>query len=123
MSKFEFVSHDAFPADKYTRELVYLEIKVPVRIAYVRKEATKGGLFWSVASVGAERDGKKEFFPAAIQDSNFLEKEIKKFLDDRVWERGLQNPIAMQSSLPHSPAPSYAPRSMDEVASQEELPF
>ena len=117
MSKFEFVSHDAFPADKYTREIVYLEINVPVRIAYVRKEATKGGLFWSVASVGAERDGKKEFFPAAIQDSNFLEKEIKKFLDDRVWERG-------QSALPHSPTPNYEkPHSMDEIASQDELPF
>lgn len=119
MSKFEFVSHDAFPADKYTREIVYLEIKVPVRIAYVRKEATKGGLFWSVASVGAERDGKKEFFPAAIQDSNFLEKEIKKYLDDRVWERGQSAFVQPQPAI----ANYEKPQSMDEVASQDELPF
>jgi len=119
MSKFEFVSHDSFPDDEYTKELVYLDIMVPQRIAYVRKKATQGGMFWSVASVGATRNGKKEFFPAAMQDSNFLEKEIKKFLDERAWERGQP-----QNALPHSPTPSYEkPNSMDEVASQDELPF
>ncbi len=123
MTKFSFVSHDSFPDDEYTKELVYLEILVPQRVAYVRKKATQGGMFWSVASVGASRNGKKEFFPAAMQDSNFLEKEIKKFLDDRVWEKGQQSAF-VNSSLPHSPTPNYEkPHSMDEVASQDELPF
>lgn len=117
MSKFEFASHEAFPDDEHTKELVYLDVMVPQRIAYVRKKAGNGGMFWSVVSAGMMRNGKKEYFPAAMQDSNFLEKEIKKFLDDRAWEKG-------KSALPHSPTPSHeTPRSMDEVASQDELPF
>lgn len=121
MSKIEFVSHETFPEDEYTKELVYLALEGgKYRVAYVRKSAKNGGLFWSVASVGATRNGQKEFFPTFIQDSNFLEKDIKDFLDKRKWEsagRSLHQPHATDSA-------SYsAPRSMDEVASNEQLPF
>lgn len=114
MSKIEFVSHEAFPEDEYTKELVYLCLDGKYRIAYVRKAAKNGGMFWSVASVGATKNGKKEFFEAFMQDSNFLEKDIKNFLDSRSWE----------GRSVHQPAqPAYQPRSMDEVAQNDELPF
>lgn len=114
MSKIEFISHDAFPEDEYTKEVVYLGLEGgKYRVAYVRKAAKNGGLFWSVASVGATRNGQKEFFPAFLQDSNFLEKDIKDFLDKRRWEHASQSV--------HAPAPQ--PRSMDEVANNEQLPF
>lgn len=120
MSKIEFVSHEAFPEDEYTKELVYLALEGgKYRIAYVRKAAKNGGLFWSVASVGATRNGQKEFFPTFIQDSNFLEKDIKDFLDKRKWE----GRSVFTSTTPPSPAEAFQPRSMDEVASNEQLPF
>jgi hypothetical protein len=87
MAKIDFISHDYFPEDEYTKELVYLCLDEKYRIAYVRKASKTGGLFWSVASVGATRNGQKEFFPAFLQDSNFLEKDIKDFLDKRKWEQ------------------------------------
>jgi hypothetical protein len=109
MSKIEFISHDSFPEDEYTKEIVYLCLEGKYRIAYVRKAAKNGGLFWSVANVGAMRGGQKEFFPAFLQDSNFLEKDIKDFLDKRKWES--QNVFQEK------------PRSMDEVANNDQLPF
>jgi len=115
MSKIEFISHDSFPEDEYTKEIVYLCLEGKYRIAYVRKAAKNGGLFWSVANIGATRNGQKEFFPAFIQDSNFLEKDIKTFLENRVWEgRSVHQANSVQS---------HQARSMDEVAQNEQLPF
>jgi hypothetical protein len=85
MSKIEFVSHESFPEDEYTKEIVYICLEGKYRVAYVRKASKNGGLFWSVASIGATKNGVKEFFPAFLQDSNFLEKDIKDFLDRRSW--------------------------------------
>lgn len=86
MANIEFISHDAFPEDEYTKELVYLCLDGKYRVAYVRKETKTGGLFWGVASIGVKRNGQKEFFPAFVQDSNFLERDIKDFLEKRKWE-------------------------------------
>jgi|SRR3954462_3052782 len=117
MSQIEFISHDAFPEDEYTKELVYLCLKGDSRVAYVRKASKNGGLFWSVASVGATRNGQKEFFPAYLQDSNFLEKDIKEFLDKRKWEGRSAHATDTASYV----APK--PRSMSEVAENDQLPF
>lgn len=87
MSKFEFVSHDEFADDEYVKEVVYLCVENRYRVAYVRKKSQTGGLFWSVVSLGVVRDGKKEYLPAFIQDSNFLEKDIKDYLEKRKWEK------------------------------------
>ncbi len=114
MSKIEFISHDAFPEDEYTKEIVYLCLEGKYRIAYVRKTAKNGGMFWGVASVGATRNGQKEFFPAFLQDSNFLEKDIKDFLEKRKWEG---------QSLFAATAQTKSARSMDEVSQNEQLPF
>jgi len=110
MSKIEFISHDAFPDDDYTKEIVYLCLEGKYRVAYVRKAAKFGGMFWSVANVRTTRNGVKEYFPAFIQDSNFLEKEIREFLEKRPWENGPYKFAAQ-------------PKSMDEVADNERIPF
>lgn len=117
MSKIEFISHDSFPEDEYTKELVYLCLEGKYRVAYIRKKSGNGGLFWSVASLGIKRNGQKEYFPAFLQDSNFLEKDIKDYLEKRKWEDASQN---RYSALANSHA---KPNSMDEVASYEQLPF
>lgn len=112
MSKINFISHESFLADEYTKEMVYLELNVPARVCFVRKNAKNGGAFWAVANVGITKPEGKEYYPAYIQDSNFLEKDIKAFLDGRKWE---------SKSVFESPAEK--PRSMDEVANNDELPF
>lgn len=116
MTKIDFISHDEFPEDEYTKELVYLALDEKYRIAYVRKKAKNGGMFWSVASVGITRNGQKEYFPAFLQDSNFLEKDIKDFLEKRKWETST-------FSKPIESLPAYQPRTMSEVAEQSDLPF
>lgn len=88
MSKIEFISHDSFPEDEYNKELVYICLDGKYRVAYVRKKSANGGLFWSSVNIGCKRNGTKEYFPAFLQDSNFMEKDIKDFLDKRKWESG-----------------------------------
>ena len=87
MSNIKFVSHHSFPDDQYTKELVYLCIDDKYRVAYVRKQAKNGGLFWGVGSIGVSKDGAKVYFEAFLQDSAFLEKDIKAYLDNRPWEK------------------------------------
>lgn len=113
MSKIEFISHDNFPEDEYTKEIVYLCLEGKYRVAYIRKKAANGGLFWGVATVGAKRNGQKEYFPAFLQDSNFLEKDIKDFLEKRKWESG---------SIDSYASPAHHATSMKEVVEQE-IPF
>lgn len=87
MSNIKFVSHEKFDEDLYTKELIYLLIDDKYRIAYVRKQAKNGGLFWSVPTLSVTKNGTKEYFEVFLQDSSFLEKDIKKYLEDRVWEK------------------------------------
>ena len=87
MSHIEFVSHEAFPEDQYTKELVYLLIDDKFRVAYVRKAAKNGGMFWGVPSIAVTKEGAKTYYEAFLQDSSFLEKDIKAFLDKRSWEK------------------------------------
>ena len=112
MSKIEFISHDSFPDDEYVKELVYICLDDKFRVAYVRKKSQNGGMFWSVANVGVKRGGQKEYFPAFLQDSNFLEKDIKDFLDKRKWEG--------QSVFTQT---TQKATSMSEVAENEARPF
>lgn len=115
MSRISFVSHEAFVDDEYTKELVYLCIDKCFRVAYIRKKASNGGMFWSVVSAGVTKCGKKEYFPAFVQDSNFLEQDIKAFLDARSWEKT----TLAKSASTFAPAPT----SMSEVDTQLDLPF
>jgi hypothetical protein len=87
MSSIKFVSHEEFPEDLYTKELVYLLIDDKYRVAYVRKQAKNGGMFWGVGNIGLTKDGVKTYYESFLQDSTFLEKDIKAFLEKRSWEQ------------------------------------
>ncbi len=87
MSNIKFVSHEEFPQDQYTQELVYLCIDDKYRVAYIRKTGKNGGKFWSVPTISVAKDGSKVFYEAFMQDSSFLEKDIKTFLENRPWEK------------------------------------
>lgn len=103
MSRISFVSHEYFPEDEYTKELVYLCLDQLYRVGYVRKKTKHGGFFWDVISLGITKDGKKEFYPSFIQDSNFLERDIKDFLDKRKWEDGKSQVMKEQSLFQKPP--------------------
>jgi len=125
MKNIEFISHEDFPEDEYTKEIVYLCLEGKYRVAYVRKKASNGGLFWAVPAASATKHGKKEYFPAFMQDSNFLEKDIKTFLEGREWEgrNAFTKPSAASTPTNAGQTQAYQPRSMSEVAMQDEMPF
>jgi hypothetical protein len=127
MAKFEFVedSHQSFPEDQYAKEVAFFDLHVPVRVAYVRKVNPKGGMFWSPASVGFTKDGTKVYFPAASQDSKFVEADILNYLNNRKWEKGgyaQSQSVHTPQTQGYSQMPEY-PQSMDEVANNEPVPF
>jgi hypothetical protein len=86
MSNIKFVSHETFPDDPYTKELVYLCLDEKYRVAYVRKLTKTGGQFWSVITAGITKDQTKHYYESFLQDSTFMDKDIKEFLDKRKWE-------------------------------------
>lgn len=86
MSNMKFVSHESFPEDQYIKEIVYLEVSAPARVAFVRKQAKNGGMFWGVLSAGVTKKGSKIYYKGYMQDSSFLEKDIEDFLEQRKWE-------------------------------------
>lgn len=87
MPNIKFVSYEAFPEDQYTREVVYLCIDEKYRVAYLRKPAKNGGLFWSVPTFSVTKNGMKEYYESFLQDSLFLDKDIKAYLESRAWEK------------------------------------
>ena len=90
-NRIEFVSHEAFPEDMYTKEIVYLCIDGRLRLAYIRKQTSAGALFWSPMTIGVMKDGRKEYFEAFAHDSSFLQQDIKSFLEARSWEKNMPN--------------------------------
>jgi hypothetical protein len=120
----EFISHEEFPEDNYTKELVYLQINKEFRCAYVRKQMQNGTKFWAPISLGIQKHGKKEYFPAFLFDSNFLEKDIKNFLEARSWEKSAQNyvPPAQNYVPPAQKFNTYSPPQQEQEF-QGELPF
>jgi hypothetical protein len=88
MSAFNFINHERFPEDQYIAEAVTLCFDGKYRVTYVRKKMQNGGLFWSEISAAVSQFGKKKYLKAFSQDSNFLQDDIKSFLDNRLWEKG-----------------------------------
>ena len=89
MSAFNFVSHESYPEDEYTKEAVVLCIGEKHRVTYIRKQMKTGGMFWDVISVAVKQHGEKKYLKAYSQDSNFLAEDIKHFLDNRSWEKSV----------------------------------
>jgi hypothetical protein len=83
----KFISHESFPDDQYTKEVVYLSIEPQTCLAYVRKPMRNGGFFWSTISSSVMKNGEKKFIQGVEIDSNILKKEILAFLEDRSWEK------------------------------------
>jgi hypothetical protein len=88
MNQFDFVSHESYPEDEYTKEAVVLCIEKKHRVTYVRKKTTQGGMFWDVISASVKQNGEKKYLKSYSQDSNFLYEDIKHFLESRSWEKG-----------------------------------
>ena len=87
MNAFEFVSHESFPEDEYTKEAVVLCIAEKHRVTYLRKKLQTGAMFWDVISAAVKVKGEKKYLKAYSQDSNFLHEDIKYFLENRIWEK------------------------------------
>jgi hypothetical protein len=47
-----------------------------------------GGMFWDVISAAVKQHGEKKYLKGFSQDSNFLNEDIKAFLESRSWEKG-----------------------------------
>ncbi len=87
MSAFDFVNHDSYPEDQYIAESVTLCFDKKFRVTYIRKKMQNGGMFWGEITAGVTKGGEKKYLKSFAQDSNFLQDDIKAFLDNRSWEK------------------------------------
>jgi hypothetical protein len=87
----KLILHHYCPEDQFTKEIALLEIPLKddskMRFVYVRKELKSGGLFWGPQNCSVMIDGDKQYFKSVMFDSNFLETDIKEFLNARAWEK------------------------------------
>lgn len=98
MTAFEFVSHEHFPEDEYTKEAVILCIDKKHRVTYLRKKTQSGGMFWDVISAAVKCHGEKKYLKSYSQDSSFLQDDIKHFLEARAWELGRGGTVAQKKN-------------------------
>lgn len=108
---FEFISHESFPEDEYTKEAVVICIEKKHRVTYVRKKLQTGAMFWDVASIPVKQNGIKKYLKTYAQDSSFLHEDIKNFLENRSWENRARA------------SGGAFPKSAENVEIQEEFPF
>ncbi len=87
----KLIDHKYCPQDPYIKEIAILEIPLrddsKLRFVYIRKELKTGGLYWGPLNCSALIDGEKQYFKSPLFDSNFLEQDIKEFLNSRRWEK------------------------------------
>jgi hypothetical protein len=104
----KLISHHYCPEDQYTKEIAILELPLKdgsaMRFVYVRKEIKSGGMFWGPLNCSVMIDGQKQHFKSPMFDSNFLEQDIKEFLNSRQWEKATPKIAQMDSTF----APSHA---------------
>lgn len=84
--KFRFISHEKLD-DPYIHEVVYLELDGKYRVAFIRKQAKNGGMFWTAPSLSCTKNGTRQYLPAFMFDSKFLSDDIKSFLEKGVWNQ------------------------------------
>ena len=116
----EFISHEYFPEDEYTKEICYIQLTLgseKIRIGYMRKTMKNGGLFWGPMGTGLAKNGSKKYYAAVIYDSNFLTKDIMAFLEDRSWEQK----YAMPS--PSAAIPTKQISAPEQLSFLDECPF
>lgn len=133
MIKFEFESHESTPEDQYIKEIVTFKFTVQDEktseifyMPYFRKSGKDGQSFWDVATLGVSKFGSKKYDDKFTWDSRNREKNIKSFLDNRLWEKDKnvsQQATTQTSYYPHGMVQQSQPTSMSEVAVNEELPF
>jgi hypothetical protein len=99
MGVFEFISHERFPDDDFTKEAVVLCFEKKYRVTYVRKKMQNGGLFWDVIATAVKVGSDKKYLKSFSQDSNFLKDDILHFLNGRGWEKGGQS-VKQSDELP-----------------------
>lgn len=120
MNGFDFVSHESYPEDEYTKESVVLCIDKKHRVTYIRKKMQNGGMFWDVISAGVKHAGEKKFLKSYSQDSNFLQEDIKHFLENRSWENSVKDSRPVQLDMMTGGAVAQKD---DKRRSDDEIPF
>jgi len=130
MIKFEFENHEICGEDQYIKEIVTFKFTIQDEktteffyMPYFRKSGKDGQSFWDVATLGITKYGSKKYDDKFTWDSRNREKQIKNFLDNRLWE----TPSANQTHQTQQPQGQiHYPHGMaqpKEVAADEQLPF
>jgi len=83
---FEFVSHEEFPEDEFTKEAVTVCFEGKYRICYLRKQIQNGGKFWTIMQTNVKKNGASVKLKSFIPSDNFLNEDIMHFLETRGWE-------------------------------------
>lgn len=117
MIKYSFESHEYCNEDPYVKEIVYFKFfdeNESFLVPFFRKATKEGGLYWSPASVGIQKHGKKEYVEGFMLDSRSRHKSLLAFLEERRWEG---------ANIQPAPKPAMQPLKQSASVFEEQMPF
>lgn len=120
MQEYEFIKYEDTPNDPYIKALITIRQNLYTKdgrqkanlLTFGKKEMKNGGIFWAMATHGVN-EGEKKYIKGFRCDSLGDQETLDAFI--------LQ--CAKSKGAPIQPSVFEKPRSMDEVAEAQGLPF
>lgn len=122
MQDYEFIKYQELPDDQYTKALITIRQNLydksgnpkPQLLTFGAKDLKTGARFYAMANHGVTIDGEKKYIKGHRCDSIGDQEMLDAFVTQCAKARG--NPYQASIAQPK-------PRSMDEVAESQGLPF
>jgi hypothetical protein len=132
MNNFEFKSYTPTPNDQYMLGIAKIKLygKIVVNFKHVKTKDGSGTFYCTNNYTLLDAMGEKKYLPCVQLDSRDDEDMLMEFIRENVTKVLAQRsahqaqPIAQPGAYyPHGMIQQQPPKSMDEVAANEQLPF
>lgn len=122
----EYVSHEEYPEDAFTKEIVCLNVN-GVRYNYICKRTKVGGEFWDKMSASVVKDGVKKYVDSHLFQDAFLNDDCITFCKARSWAKNEVKREVINASIPtyatYTPPIPAAAQQMTLPDEPDNLPF
>lgn len=114
MNNLELVSYKEYPQDPYTKAICVVCIDGKYNVAYGKKLTKEGKSWWAPATFQVMENGTKTYTDSFEMDSNKANEKLLEFVKQSAHNSPEERLMRHVDALP---------KSMDEVADVQGLPF
>lgn len=122
----EYVSHEEYPDDAFTKEIVCLNVN-GIRYNYICRRTKDGGAFWGKMSSCVAINGEKKYVESHLFQDAFLNDDCITFCKARSWAKNEVKREVINASIPtyatYTPPIPAAAQQMTFIDESDNLPF